>query len=245
MRFARRAAELDPGQPFATYQQAAASLAMGQFPDTLATIARGQAMAPTAPWWEALRLRVLLARPGDDSGAWQQARTATDFTPAAVARTLLLADEGHRADAIAALGIVMRMNPDFCQARALLAGLLLKDGSRAEAMRIAADIQAAAASSADQAPWVRCAATAAAAVGDTARTAFWIRSAATDDRALRSWTAADIVLSAPAGIRQRIYPWSNVLDNAPVGYAVASMESALVRARADAARILEGLELAK
>lgn len=242
MRFALRAASLDPGQPLAVYQQAAAALALGQYADTLTAVARGQALAPAASWWDALRLRVLLARPGPDRAAAATARSGSDFVPGAVVKAMLLANDGRRADAIAILGIVVRTNPGSCHPRALLVGLTLQDGRRGEAQRLADEIQQSALSAQDQVPWARCAATAAASIGDASRAAFWIARAAADERALRLWNATNAVLSPQTGIRQATYPWSNVLSNAAVAYAVASVESALVRARADAAKVLEGLD---
>lgn len=243
MRFARRAAEFDPGQPLAIYQQAAAALALGQYAETLTAVARGQALAPAAPWWDALRLRVMLARPALDRGGATTARGGSDFVPGAVVRAALLAAEGRRADALGILGIVVRVNPGSCHPRALLVGLTLQDGRRAEAQRMADEIQQAALSAGDQAPWARCAAMAAASIGDAGRAAFWIGRASADERALRLWNATNAVLSPQAAIRQQTYPWSNVIGNAAVSYAVASMESALVRARADAAKVLEGLDV--
>jgi anti-sigma factor RsiW len=84
---------------------------------------------------------------------------------------------------------------------------------------------------------------AAAGVGDAPQTAFWINLAATDERALRLWLATGAVLSPMSGIRQKTFPWNNVLNATQVGHAVASLESAMVRVRADAAKILEGLEI--
>jgi hypothetical protein len=46
-----------------------------------------------------------------------------------------------------------------------------------------------------------------------------------------------------SAIRQKTFPWSNVLQATQVGYAVASLESALVRVRADAAKVLAGLDV--
>jgi len=243
IRFARRAAQLDPSQPLAMYYEAAAYLAMDQYAESLAIVARGQALAPAAPWWDALRQRILLVRPGAERSVGTSTRSVSDFAPGALVRATSLAADGRHAEAAGVLAIVTRIDPAFCEARALLAGIRQQEGSRAEAARLSSEILRAASTAPDQAPWARCAALAAAGVGDERQTAFWINRAATDERALRLWLATGAVLSPMSGIRQKIFPWNNVLNATQVGHAVASLESALVRVRADAAKILAGLEI--
>jgi TolB-like protein/tetratricopeptide (TPR) repeat protein len=243
IRFARSAAQLDPSQPLALYYEAAADLAMNQYAESLAIVARGQALAPAAPWWDALRQRILLARPGAERSVVASTRSVSDFAPGALVRATALAADGRHAEASGVLAIVTKIDPTFCEARALLAGIRQQEGSRAEAARLSSEILQAASAAPDRAPWARCAAMAAAGIGDAQQTAVWINRAATDERALRLWLATGAVLSPTSGIRQKTFPWNNVLKAAQVAHAVAGLESALVRVRADAAKILEGLDL--
>jgi hypothetical protein len=55
------------------------------------------------------------------------------------------------------------------------------------------------------------------------------------------WGATSAVLSPLPAIRQQLFPWSNVATNTRFSSAVARLESALVRVRADAAKVFEGL----
>ena len=89
---------------------------------------------------------------------------------------------------------------------------------------------------------MRCAAMAAAGILDAEGAASWVGRAAGDPRALLMWNATSAVLSPMPAIRQAQFPWSGVVANTRFAYAVASMESALVRARGEAARTLAGLE---
>jgi TolB-like protein len=242
IRFARRAVDLDPSQPLALFHEAAADLAMDQYAESLAIVARGQATAPAAPWWDALRQRILLVRPGVQHSVVASPRSVSDFAPGSLVRAMLLASDGRHAEAADVLAIVARIDPGFCEARALLAGIRQQEGNRGEAARLSSEIQRAASTAPDQAPWARCAAMAAAGVGDAGQTAFWLNRAATDERGVRLWLATGAVLSPMSGIRQKTFPWNNVLSATQVGSAVANLESALVRVRADAAKILDGLE---
>lgn len=243
IRFAHRAAEMDPSEPRAQYYEAAAGLAMDRYPEAIAVIARGQALAPAAPWWDALRQRILLVSSGGRSSSAASVRSASEFAPGAFAHATSLAAGGRYAEAASVLAIVTRIDPAFCEARALLAGVRQQEGNYAEAGRLSSDILRAASTAPDQAPLARCAAMAAAGVGEARQTAFWINRAASDERALRLWLATSAVLSPVTGIRQKTFPWNNVVKAAEVGRAVSSLESALVRVRTRAARILEGLDI--
>ncbi len=239
--YSTRAADNDPLLPMAFYQEAAAALQAGHRADTLAAVARGQAFAPSAPWWDALRQRAILIGPSADPIV-AAARSVADFTPGALVRAVALVRERRYADAAALLGIVTRMNPGLCDARALLAGVRRLEGHRTEADRLAAEIIQGARAAADPAPWARCAATAAAATQDAREAAYWLSLAAGDARTLRMWNAASAVLSPLPSIRQHLFPWDAVTGDPRVGGAVTSMESALGRARGEAAKALDGID---
>ncbi|MDO8835657.1 MAG: protein kinase [Vicinamibacterales bacterium] len=239
--FSTRAADNDPLLPLAFYQEAAAALQSGHRADTLAAVARGQAFAPSAPWWDALRQRAILIGPGADPVV-APARSVADFAPGALVRAVALVREGRHADAAALLGIVTRMNPGLCDARALLAGVKRLEGNRTEAARLAAEIIQGSRTVADPAPWARCAATAAAATLDAGEAAYWVGRAAGDARTLRMWHATSAVLSPLPSIRQRLFPWDGVAGDPRFGRAVTNMEAALSRVRGEAAKALEGID---
>jgi len=52
--FAQRAIKLDPTQPLAYYQLAEDNLMLGELNGALIETARGQALAPSLPWWDAM-----------------------------------------------------------------------------------------------------------------------------------------------------------------------------------------------
>jgi hypothetical protein len=82
---------------------------------------------------------------------------------------------------------------------------------------------------------------AAAGVFDPPQAAAILTRVASSDSALRVWGEVNAVLSGQAGLRQRVFPWGNVADAPAVTEAMARLDAALIRARADAAKVLQGL----
>ena len=241
IRIARRALQLDPAQPLVHARLAESSLMVGEFNEALVEIARGQALAPSLPWWAALRARVRLARPSvRDLEASDAARTAVDYPPYAILRAASLAVDGRRADALELLTNLLRLYPASCEAKAMTAAVRYAGGARAEGLRAADEILSAAEQSNNQMAWARCAAMAAAAVNDAPRAATWIARAASSDDGVRWWGAVNGALSGQAGLRQRIFPWGAVAESREVTLALLRLEAAMGRVRADAAKLLDG-----
>ncbi|MCX6550169.1 MAG: protein kinase [Acidobacteria bacterium] len=241
VRFARKAVELDPRLARAHYQLAEDNIALGEFSEALVESARGQALAPSLPWWEALRLRIKLAQPaGKESLAGLIGRTPYDFPPVTILRAVALRTEGRAADAAGILAALTRLYPAACEAKAITAAVRYQAGERAEALRIATPLLADAESSGMQMAWTRCAALAAASVNDAPRAATWIARAASSDDGIRMWGSVNGVLSGSAGLRQRIFPWSNVTQDPEMRTAIGRLDTALARVRAETAKILEG-----
>ena len=242
MRFTRRVIELDPVSPLARYQLATGYIALGEFDQGLVETARGQALAPSLPWWDALRARVRIARPlAGGAEAPRPLRHGADLPPVALMLASSLLLDRRTADADAALAGVARLYPAACDARAMLAGIHMVGADRAEGLRLGQQILTQADRADDPAPWARCAAMTAAALGDAARAAAWIARAAASDRVLRMWGATNGVMSPRAAIQQRLFPWRNVTANPGVISSLAALEASYARARGDATRILEGL----
>ena len=242
IRFTHRALQLDPDLPLGHYQLAVAHIALGQFEEALLETARGQALAPDRPWWNALRLRVNLARPSTrETLPASDVREAVGFPPSALLRAAALHGTSRSGEAAALLASLTRMYPGLCEARALMAGLRAQDGGRSEANRVGAQVVAGVASAANPAPLFRCAAMAAAAAGDGQDTARWIARAASSETGLRYWGAINGVLSPQAGLHQRIYPWSVVARDAEVIAAVARLDAAIARTRGDLSKALDSL----
>ena len=241
IRLAHRALASDPLQPLVHYGLAESNLLVGELNDALVEAARGQALAPSLPWWDAIRTRVRLARHGTrDAGGPDPRRGILSFPPYAILRAASLQGDGHGADAVELLTSLLRLYPSSCDAKAMTAAIRFAGGAREEAARVAGDVLSTAEQSTDQMLWARCAAMAAAAVNDAPRAATWIARAASSDDGVRRWSAANGLLSGMAGIRQRVFPWGGVAGSREVALAVTRMDAALGRVRADAAKLLEG-----
>jgi hypothetical protein len=154
-------------------------------------------------------------------------------------RAAVLHESGRTDAAIAAVNGVVRLFPSFCEARALLTGLL-RSTNRPESIRLASEIYVAAASAPET--LARCAAMAGAATADGRQASAWISRAAGSDTSLLQWATTNGVLSAQAGIRQKVYPWSLVIGNAETIQAVRRLDAAFGNYRPVVAKTLEGLQ---
>ena len=244
-RFVARAARLDGGQPLVLLETAAGEIAVGAFDQALLAAARGQALAADLPWWDTIRLRVKLARAAAPRAVSIASapgiRDAGDFPPATILHAADLAAAGRPADAVALLTTLSSMYPGSCEARAMNAAVLYKQGRLDEALRLANEITSRAARAADGSGWARCAVMAASAVNDAPRASAAIARIAGSDRELRAWGSASVVLDGETGLKQGVFPWGNVATAPAVVEAVKRLDAALVRSRADAARVLAGL----
>lgn len=230
---------LDPGQPRVRFEAAAANLVLEQPDQTLVEAARGQALVPSLPWWDALRLRVRLSSAAASAeSAPEQGRSLPGFLrePSSGPST---GRRGEWQAAAAAIGTVVRLFPGFCEARATQAGLF-RETDRAEAARLAAAIYRIA----ESAPGAlaRCAAMAGAATGDPRQAAAWMTRAAASEDGILGWVRSNGVLSAQAGLRQKAYPWALVLGSPDVMRAAGRLNDALTSARAQVARLIGDLE---
>ncbi len=243
--FARRAAELDPAHPVAPFLEALAHLSAGRRDEALAAAARGQSLDPALPWWEAVGLRVRLARQPGTRGAPPPAapgsRDVGDFPPATILRAAELVESGRPGDALTMLGSLTRLHPGSCEARAMTAAVLTRAGRRGEAQRIAAGIWARAAAAPEGSCWAQCGYMAAAAVNDPGRAAAWLGRVASSPPELRAWGEVSGLLDGLDAARDRVFPWSNVAGAPAVVEALSSLRAALSRTASDAARILHGM----
>ncbi len=232
---------LDPTQARIHLQLAGAHLVLGQSEPAQLEVARGQALAPDSPWWYGMRTRIALGMPRRDVLAQLAARTDTEYAAGWYARVLALLAIGQPREAATSLAGLAQTYPGFCEARATLAGLRRDAGEEVEARRMAEVIYQAADAPGGARFYGRCAAMAAAALSDAEKAARWIDRTARDQAMLHRWTTTSAILSAQAGIRQRLYPWSNVLGHPQVNRALVALDRAIARARAEVARRLEGL----
>lgn len=242
IRFYRKALELDPGEALNYSDIASANLLLNLFEEAQRELAKGQALSPGRTWWTAMRARIQLdQRRYDVAAAMMDSDPETRQLPgASLVQAGALRLGGHRPEALSRVVDVARQFPDFCEARAMLAGLRLEAGDRAEALRLANSVFDQATNAGSPIVYL-CAAMAAAAVDDADRTGTWLRRIASDQEALRYWTLQVGAVSANALFRRRLYPWSNVIDRPAVNQARGELDVAFTRMRGEAARLLQGL----
>jgi TolB-like protein len=241
LQFYLRAQALDPAQARIHLQSAAASVVLGQPDPAQAEVARGQAIAPDSPWWDAMRIRLALGQSRRNVLAQLVVRKDTEFAAGWYGRTLALRLLGRTDEALASAMSLVQVYPAFCEARAVLAGLRMDTGDQVEARRLAGSIFQSADAPGGSPSWSRCAAMAAAALSDGDRTARLIQRVAADQVQLHRWTTVDGMLGARAAIRQRLFPWSNVIGHPAVVQALAALDRAMARARGDVATSLDRL----
>jgi TolB-like protein len=240
--FARRAAQFDPAQPLVYYEIAVVSLSSGDFDGALLAMGRGQALAPSLPWWDAIRDRVSLARkPTPEPAGGQNTRDAGDFPPGIVLRAAVLGVSGRTSDAATLAGTLLRRHPGSCEARAILAAVLVKGNRPADGIRAAAGIAAKAADASEGEGWAGCAAMAAAAVNDPARAAAALNRIASSDVELRAWSTVNPLADGQVALRQSVFPWSNIAADPAVAAALARIDAALAKERVGAGRVLQGM----
>jgi hypothetical protein len=170
-----------------------------------------------------------------------EARDAGDFPPGIVLRAAVLSVSGRRADAAALAGTLVRRHPDSCEARAMLAAVTAGSPRFSDAALLAAEIVAKAAEAPDGSGWAGCAAMAAAAAADAPRAAAALRRIAASGEELRAWGAVNPIVDGQIALRQSVFPWSNVAAAPAVIDALARINAAQARLRAEAATILQGM----
>jgi hypothetical protein len=189
-----------------------------------------------------MRLRIRMARHSEEgSGAAKAGRDSGDFPPGIILRATEIRANRRGDDAQGLLGSLARLHPESCEAQAVMAAVLFQNGRQAEAWRLASSIAAGAGPAGAHPGWARCAVMAAAGVNDAPRAAAILSRVASSDGELRVWGAVNAVLSSRAGLRQRVFPWGNVAEAPAMIDVIARLDAALIRARADAAKVLQGL----
>jgi len=240
--FARRAAALDPMQPLVYFELAAAGLAAGELDAALEAAGRGQALAPSLPWWDAIRDRVSLARTTPpEAAAGRNSREAGDFPPGIIVRAAVLGVAGRVSDAAALANTLVRRHPGSCEARAMLAAVLVRSSRPYDGMHAAAEIASRAADAPDGSGWAGCAAMAAAAANDPGRAAAALRRIAASDTEFRAWGLVNPVVDGQSALRQSVFPWSSIASSPAVADALTRIDAAVASARADAAKTLQGM----
>jgi tetratricopeptide (TPR) repeat protein len=202
-------------------------------------IARGRAMAPARLVWAGLdAYRILAAGRPDDAADALAAPAGVEREPvAALVGVQALAAAGRRLEALAAATRLVDAHPAFCDARAVLGGLLIDDGRPVEGRRSIEPILAAAVAPGAAPARAPCAAAAAAALGDDRAAGEWLRRIAGNEAMLRVW-----LLNLDGGGHDALargwYPWPRVASAAEVAGGADALRAASGRLRAQIAPLM-------
>jgi len=242
----RKALELDPRMDINWSDLAIAHLSLGQADQVSAVASQAMAAGPgTLGALTAVALASLTK--GDSTPMLAFAQGLVDMTRGlhVPALHLLLARlqqlAGRTDESRGMLRALAEGSPQFCEGRALFAGVLADTTRRAEARDLVDAIltQASAAGAAPQ--LARCAANATAALGDAAATAAWLTAIAGDEERLRWWGLTVAGPGADLQLRLRLYPWQKVADSPEVRAAQVEIRKAYERLRPIVAEKLAGL----
>jgi hypothetical protein len=131
--------------------------------------------------------------------------------------------------------------PRFCDAPAVLSGLLLERKDPAGARRLSAPLIERGQAAQAGPPDVRCALLAAAATREVAAAAAALNRIATDERLLRRWALGITGNVARLLLSRRSYPWSKVASDPTVVAARQRLDAAYARERDVIGTALAGL----
>jgi hypothetical protein len=131
--------------------------------------------------------------------------------------------------------------PRFCDAPAVLSGLLLERRDPAGARRLSAPLLERGQSAQAGPPEVRCALLAAAATRDVAAVAATLGRIAADERILRRWALGITGNIARLLLSPHSYPWSKVATDPAVAVARQRLDAAYAREREVIGTALAGL----
>jgi TolB-like protein len=241
MGFLRKSLEVDAHYDVSHLNLAIALLALGraaearpelaQLPAALTSIRAGQMVAID------LSLRRLDALAND----WKDVNVR-DLPPmAALGAAVSLEVTGRTPAAIREVSGILARTPAFCEARAVLAGLLLERRDMAGAHRLADPILANAHARNPTGSSTRCGAVAAAAMRDVPALGALYDQIASDDERLRAWGNGFNTVTGRRAVAGDMYPWSRVAAEAALAQPRRRMAEAYQRAEAGAGRSLAGL----
>ena len=152
-------------------------------------------------------------------------------------RVRALATSGRLGDARAGSAQLVEQYPEFCEARAVRVGLLVRAGRR-EARKEAESILASAAAPDATPAHARCAAVAAAAADDAEVAGAWLRQIADAEPLLRIWVIPLDGVSAQTALEHGWFPWRNVAGEPAVIKGRQAIQAGYARLRAEIAPLL-------
>jgi TolB-like protein len=238
--FYRKSLDLEPRMQVNYPDMALAFLSMNQL------AAAEQAAANAAPgtrWARLSRAFIDLERDRPDDAVAilrpdPELRTvATEWLTYATA----LRAAGHSGEAAGELRRLSGSFPRFCDAPAVLSGLLLEGKDPAGARRLTSPLLERSQAAQAGPPEVRCALLAAAATRDVAGVATTLTRIAADERLLRRWALGITGNVARLLLSPHSYPWSKVASDPVVKVARQRLDASYAREREVIGTVLAGL----
>jgi TolB-like protein/thioredoxin-like negative regulator of GroEL len=235
-RYYERSLEVDPGLIANYLDLVSAHLQLGQQAEArrTLTVLESTRAAPGLAVAMAALLDLYEGRAAAAVARFEKVAPPALSPAPAVTYARMLVAAGRPRDALLVLRRAHDAYPQDCDVSAVLAGLLIDHGNRAEAERLLAG-----AARGDVPP--ACEAILGAASGDGARAARALGRLAVDERSLREWTRIQSGAISHVALRRRWYPWGKVAGRPAIEDAERALEAARIRLRNVARERLEGL----
>ncbi len=238
--FYRKSLELEPRMQVNYPDMALAFLSMNR----LEAAEQAVAAAPPGTWWSSFSRALIQLERGRPDDAVATLRSDPEVRTHAskwliYAIALRAADRSE--EAIGELRQLSKGFPRFCDAPAVLGGLLLERKDPAGARRLTSPLLEHGQSAQATPPEVRCALFAAAATRDVSAAAAMVIRIASDERFIRRWGQGMTLWVARLLLTPHSYPWSKVASDPAVRVARQRLDDAYARERAVVGTVLAGL----
>ena len=238
--FYRKSLELEPRMQVNYPDMALAFLSMNR----LEAAEQAVAAAPPETAWSSFSRALIQLERGRPDDAVATMRSDPEVRTLAskwliYAIALRAADRSE--EAIGELRQLSKGFPRFCDAPAVLGGLLLERKDPAGARRLTSPLLERGQSAQATPPEVRCALLAAAATRDVSAAAAMLTRIASDERFIRRWGQGMTLWVARLLLTPHSYPWSKVASDPAMRVARQRLDEAYARERAVVGTVLAGL----
>ena len=238
--FYRKSLELEPRMQVNYPDMALAFLSMNR----LEAAEQAVAAAPPETAWSSFSRALIQIERGRPDDAVATLRSDPEVRTLAskwliYAIALRAADRSE--EAIGELRQLSKGFPRFCDAPAVLGGLLLERKDPAAARRLTSPLLERGQSAQATPPEVRCALLAAAATRDVSAAAAMLTRIASDERFIRRWGQGMTLWVARLLLTPHSYPWSKVASDPAMRVARQQLDNAYARERAVVGTVLAGL----
>ena len=238
--FYRKSLDLEPRMQVNHPDMALAFLSMNRLGAAEQAVA---AAAPDTPWSRYARAFIGLERdrPDDAVAALRSDPELRTLASKWLIYAIALRAAGRSEEAIGELRRLSRDFPRFCDATAVLGGLLFERKDPVGARRLTSPLLERGRAPQARPPEVRCALLGAAATGDASAAAATVTRIASDERLTRRWAQGMSLNVGRLLLTPHSYPWSKVASDPGVAVARQRLDDAYVREREVARSVLSGL----